>query len=137
MKRPHIKRIYDAVQYCNKLNLKDGYTPCYTVSEIMVIWNKNADGFAKIIAEKTNADIFRIERDVPYSATSKSTKLYGETLNEIRENVNPNLKTYLEDVGLNIDDYDLSGKTIIPFCSMGDGRFEQTISMVAKLTPTV
>lgn len=31
--------------------------------------------------------------------------------------------------------YDLSGKTIIPFCSMGGGRFGQTISAVAKLAP--
>ena len=29
--------------------------------------------------------------------------------------------------------YDFSGKTIIPFCSMGGGRFGQTISAVAKL----
>ncbi len=120
----------------------------------------NTDGFAKMIAEKTNADIFRIERAVPYSATSNSTKLYGEALDEIRANSTPELKTYLEDAGLNIDDYDtillgycnwwasipapvatflshydLSGKTIIPFCSMGGGRFGQTISMTAKLTP--
>jgi hypothetical protein len=31
--------------------------------------------------------------------------------------------------------YDLSGKTIVPFCSMGGGRFGQTISAVAKLAP--
>lgn len=67
---------------------------------------------------------------------------------------------YLEDEGLSIDDYDtillgycnwwasiptpvvtflshydLNGKTIIPFCSMGGGRFGQTISAICKLTP--
>ncbi len=31
--------------------------------------------------------------------------------------------------------YDLSGKNIVPYCSMGGGRFGQTISAVAKLTP--
>lgn len=31
--------------------------------------------------------------------------------------------------------YDMSGKTIAPFCSMGGGRFGQTISAIAKLTP--
>ena len=31
--------------------------------------------------------------------------------------------------------YDMSGKTIIPFCSMGGGRFGQTISAIAKLAP--
>lgn len=62
----------------------------------------NTDGFAKMIAEKTNANIFRIERAVPYSATSNSTRLYGEALDEIRANEVPELKAYLEDVGLNM-----------------------------------
>ena len=30
---------------------------------------------------------------------------------------------------------DFSGKTIVPFCSMGGGRFGQTISAIAKLVP--
>ena len=120
----------------------------------------NTDGFAEIIEEMTNADIFRIERDTPYSATHNSQGLYAEALTEYRENAVPDLKAYLEDNGFNINDYDtillgdcnwwasipapvrsflkyydMSGKTIIPFCSMGGGRFGQTISAVAKLAP--
>ena len=108
----------------------------------------------------TGADIFRIERKEPYSAASNTPVLYGEALNEQRENAMPELKTYLEDSGLNIDDYDtillgfcnwwasipapvvtflnhydLSGKTIVPFCSMGGGRFGQTIGTIAKNAP--
>ena len=30
---------------------------------------------------------------------------------------------------------DFSGKTIVPFCSMGGGRFGQTISAIAKVAP--
>ena len=30
---------------------------------------------------------------------------------------------------------DFSSKTIVPFCSMGGGRFGQTISAIAKLAP--
>ena len=30
---------------------------------------------------------------------------------------------------------DFSGKAIVPFCSMGGGRFGQTISAIAKLAP--
>ncbi len=30
---------------------------------------------------------------------------------------------------------DFGGKTIVPFCSMGGGRFGQTISAIAKLAP--
>ncbi|MCM1228080.1 MAG: SUMF1/EgtB/PvdO family nonheme iron enzyme [Clostridium sp.] len=36
---------YDAIQYCNKLSQKEGYTPCYTVSGTTVTWNKNANGY--------------------------------------------------------------------------------------------
>ena len=120
----------------------------------------NTDGLASIIEEMTGADIFRIERDVPYSATHNSQGLYAEALTEQRENAIPELKTYLEDAGLDINQYDtillgycnwwasipapvrsflthydMDGKTIIPFCSMGGGRFGQTISAVAKLAP--
>ena len=120
----------------------------------------NTEGFADIIEEMTGADIFRIERKEPYSAASNTPVLYGEALNEQRENAMPELKTYLEDSGLNIDDYDtillgfcnwwasipapvvtflnhydLSGKTIVPFCSMGGGRFGQTIGTIAKNAP--
>ncbi|MGN0179426.1 MAG: flavodoxin [Monoglobaceae bacterium] len=120
----------------------------------------NTKGFAEIIKEMTDADIFRIERKTPYSAASNSQTLYAEALNEQRENAVPELKAYLEDVGLDINKYDtillgysnwwasvpapvvsflsrydMSGKTIIPFCSMGGGRFGQSISTVAKLTP--
>jgi sulfatase modifying factor 1 len=120
----------------------------------------NTDGFANIIAEMTGADIFRVERKTPYSATGNSVSLYAEALTEYRENAVPDLNAYLEDAGLDINQYDtillgycnwwasipapirtflthydFSGKTIIPFCSMGGGRFGQTISAVAKLAP--
>ena len=120
----------------------------------------NTEGLAKIIQKKTNADIFRIERKVPYSANYNSVGLYGEALDELRKNAAPDLKNALSDKGLNIDDYDvillgfcnwwasipapvssflkqydLSGKTIIPFASMGGGRFGQCLTAISKLTP--
>lgn len=118
----------------------------------------NTEGLTEIIAEMTGADVFRIERATPYSANHNSQALYGEALKELREYSVPDLKTSLEEAGYNIDDYDtillgycnwwasipapvrsflteydMSGKTIIPYCSMGGGRFGQTISAVAKL----
>lgn len=120
----------------------------------------NTDGLAQIIQELTGADIFRIERAIPYSSTYNSQGLYAEALTEQRENAMPKLKAYLSDMGLDIAQYDtillgycnwwasipapvqsflahydLSSKTIIPFCSMGGGRFGQTISAIAKLAP--
>lgn len=116
----------------------------------------NTDGLAKIIHEMTGYDIFRIERATPYSATYNSQGLYAEALTEYRNQAVPELKAYLP----NLADYDVillgycnwwasipapvrsflmhddfSGKTIVPFCSMGGGRFGQTISAIAKLAP--
>nr|WP_243151828.1 flavodoxin [Clostridium sp. MD294] len=66
----------------------------------------NTDGFAKIIQKVAGADIFRIERVIPYSATHNSQGLYAEALTEQRQNTIPELKLYVEDVGLNINEYD-------------------------------
>ena len=120
----------------------------------------NTQGFAEIIQEITGADMFRIERAETYSATHNSQGLYAEALDEYRSNASPELATYPEDGGYNVEDYDtiilgcsnwwasvpapvrtflehydLSDKTIIPFCSMGGGRFGQIISAMAKLAP--
>ena len=116
----------------------------------------NTDGLAQIIREETGYDLFRIERATPYSATYNSQGLYAEALTEYRENAVPELKAYPQNIG----DYDVillgycnwwafipapvrsflkhadfAGKTIVPFCSMGGGRFGQTISAIAKLAP--
>lgn len=34
-----------------------------------------------------------------------------------------------------LEDYDLTGKTIMPFCSHGGGRFGQSLTAIAKLAP--
>ncbi len=134
-----------------------------TSSKTLIVYfsqTGNTDGLAKIIQQITNADVFRIERAVPYSATHNSQGLYAEALTEQRQYAVPELKTYLEDAGLDINQYDtillgycnwwasipapvrsflmhydFSGKNIIPFCSMGGGRFGQTISAIAKFAP--
>ncbi len=120
----------------------------------------NTQGLAEIIQEITGADMFRIERAEPYSATHNSQGLYAEALDEYRASASPELAAYPEEAGYNVEDYDtiilgcsnwwasipapvrtflehydLSDKTIIPFCSMGGGRFGQIISAMAKLAP--
>jgi len=116
----------------------------------------NTDGLAKIIQQKTGYDMVRIERAVPYSYNYNGAGLYGEALDEYRSNAVPELASYVQ----NLADYDIillgycnwwasipapvrsflmhdsfKGKTIVPFCSMGGGRFGQTISAIAKLCP--
>ena len=115
----------------------------------------NTEGLANLIHEISGADIIRLERKTPYSSSSNGPILYGEALDELRAEAVPELKEYP-----NIDQYDtillgycnwwssipacvrsflkhddFNGKTIIPFCSMGGGRFGQTISAIAKLAP--
>lgn len=34
-----------------------------------------------------------------------------------------------------LEEYDFTGKTIIPFCSHGGGRFGQSLTAIAKLVP--
>ena len=34
-----------------------------------------------------------------------------------------------------LEEYDFSGKTIVPFCSHGGGRFGQSLTAIAKLVP--
>lgn len=105
--------------------------------------------------ETSGVDIFRLERKTSYSSSSNGPILYGEALDELRAEAVPELKAYPD-----IDGYDtillgycnwwssvpasvrsflmhddFSGKTIVPFCSMGGGHFGQTISAIAKLAP--
>lgn len=115
----------------------------------------NTDGLAQIIHEMSGADIFRIERATPYSSSSNGPVLYGEALDELRAEATPAIKEYPDlsrydtillgycnwwssipaSVRTLLTENDLSGKTIVPFCSMGGGHFGQTISAIAKLAP--
>lgn len=103
----------------------------------------------------SGSEIFRLERKTPYSSSSNGPVLYGEALNELRSEAVPELKEYPDisrydtillgycnwwsSIPASVRSFlthdDFSGKTIVPFCSMGGGQFGQTISTVAKLVP--
>ena len=36
---------YDAIAYCNALSEAEGLTPCYTVTDSTVVWDRSADGY--------------------------------------------------------------------------------------------
>ncbi len=115
----------------------------------------NTEGLANLIHEMSGYDIVRLERATPYSSSSNGPVLYGEALDELRAEAVPALKAYpdIEQYDTILLGYcnwwssipasvrsflmhdDFSGKTIVPFCSMGGGRFGQTISAIAKLAP--
>ncbi len=115
----------------------------------------NTEGLANLIHKMSGVDFVRIERATPYSSSSNGPVLYGEALDELRAEATPKIKKYPDlreydtillgycnwwssipaSVRTLLTENDLSGKTIVPFCSMGGGHFGQTISAIAKLAP--
>ncbi|WP_051656848.1 flavodoxin [Butyrivibrio sp. AE3004] len=61
-------------------------------------WSGNTEKIAKRIVAKTGADMFRIERKVPYSE-DYNTCAYREAKEEIEKKIRPEIKTPLPDVG--------------------------------------
>ena len=117
-------------------------------------WSGNTENVAGAIREKTGADIIELNPVEPYSSN------YNEVLDEAQEDMNnderPELANHIENmeqydtillgypnwwatipmpVASFLEEYDFSGKTIIPFCSHGGGGFGQSITDISKLAP--
>lgn len=117
-------------------------------------WGGNTRGIAEEIQRQTGADLFEIEMVTPYSTD------YNTVLDQAQEAQNnqdrPELSTHVENmeqydtillgypnwwasipmpVASFLEEYDFSGKTIVPFCSHGGGRFGQSLTAVTKLVP--
>lgn len=117
-------------------------------------WGGNTKGIAEEIQAQTGADLFEIELVNPYSSD------YNTVLDEAQRDQNaqarPELAVYVENmedydtiilgypnwwasipmpIASFLEEYDFSGKTIIPFCSNGGGRFGQSLTAIAKLAP--
>ena len=117
-------------------------------------WSGNTQGIAQEIQRQTGADIFEI---VPIPAYSDD---YNTVLMEAQRdqhdkarpaiaNPLPSLEDYdvillgypnwwasiPMPIATFLESYDFSGKTILPFCSHGGGRFGQSLTAIAKLAP--
>lgn len=117
-------------------------------------WGGNTRGIAREIQAQTGADIFEISPVDPYSSD------YNTVLMEAQEDqhrqARPELSEHIQDmaeydiillgypnwwasipmpIASFLEEYDFSGKTIIPFCSHGGGRFGQSLTAIAKLAP--
>ncbi|MGM9552570.1 MAG: flavodoxin [Clostridia bacterium] len=115
----------------------------------------NTQYMAYVIAETKNADIFRIEPEIPYPTEHRT--LVDQAAREQDNKARPAIKGSLE----NIDDYDvlflgypnwwgdmpmilytfleqydLSGKTVIPFNTHGGSGFSDTIDTIRTLQPS-
>ena len=117
-------------------------------------WGGNTAGIAEEIQAQTGADLFEITMVEPYS-TDYNTVL-DEAQRDQNEQARPELATHVENmdeydtillgypnwwasipmpVASFLEEYDFSGKTIVPFCSHGGGRFGQSLTAIAKLVP--
>lgn len=111
------------------VNSTDGQTGHNGILIAYFSWGGNTRGIAEAIQGQTGADLFEIECVTPYSSD------YNTVLNQAQRNqhdqARPELSSHVE----NMDEYDFSGKTILPFCSHGGGRFGQSLTAIAKLAP--
>lgn len=117
-------------------------------------WGGNTAGIAEEIQNQTDADLFEITLVNPYS-TDYNTVL-DEAQRDQNEQARPELAAHVENmdeydtillgypnwwasipmpIASFLEEYDFSGKTIIPFCSHGGGRFGQSLTAIAKLAP--
>ena len=117
-------------------------------------WGGNTRGIAEEIRAQTGADLFEIEPVTPYS-TDYNTVL-DEAQRDQNEQARPELRDQVEDmdqydtillgypnwwasipmpIASFLEEYDFTGKTIIPFCSHGGGRFGQSLTAITKLAP--
>ena len=117
-------------------------------------WGGNTRGIAEKIQSQTGAELFEIELVEPYSSD------YNTVLDQAQEDQNkqarPELANHIEDISQYdtiilgypnwwasipmpiasfLEEYDFSGKRILPFCSHGGGRFGQSLTAIAKLAP--
>ena len=118
-----------------------------------VVEEGNTSIIAHMIAEQTGADLFEIKPETPYPTTYQG--LLDVSQQEMRDNARPEIADTVD----NMDDYDtifigypnwwgdmpmivysflesydLSGKTIVPFCTHGGSGLSDTESTIADIT---
>lgn len=109
---------------------------------------------AEIISDTTGGDLFRIETVQEYPGTHEP--LVDQAADEKADSARPELSTHIENLDdydtifigypnwwadmpmplyTFLEEYDFSGKTIIPFNSHGGSRFSNTIETIASYEP--
>lgn len=117
-------------------------------------WGGNTRGIAEEIQRQTGADLFEIQLVEPYS-TDYNTVL-EQAQQDQNEQARPELSTHVENmeqydtiilgypnwwasipmpIASFLEEYDFTGKTILPFCSHGGGGLGQSQTAIAKLVP--
>ena len=152
-----IRLVRSAVSLAGTVTAAEGFKTVPTGGKTLIVffsWSGNTRGVAREIQKQTGADMFEITLVHPYSSN------YNTVLMEAQEDQHKQARPEIKDPPANIDgydtillgypnwwasipmpiatfleSYDFSGKTIIPFCSHGGGRFGQSLTAIAKLAP--
>ncbi len=114
----------------------------------------NTEVVAKMIQEMTGGELFRIDTIIPYPADYTETTEVAQK--ELRENARPTLSSHVENMDMYeviyigypnwwgtipmpvatfLSEYDLSGKTIVPFCTHEGSRLGRSVTDIAKICP--
>jgi flavodoxin len=114
----------------------------------------NTELIAEMIARETGGDLFRITTQKKYAADYDEVVNYARR--EPKEDRRPVLSSHVENmkdydvvfigypiwwytmpmaVYTFVEEYDLSGKTIVPFCTHGGSRLSGTVEELQRLLP--
>lgn len=131
--------------------------PAETVSKSLVVyfsWSGNTRNVAEEIQKQTGSDIFEILPETPYSDDYNTVldAAQEEQRNDARPAISGNIEHVEEydiiyvgypnwwgDMPMILytffDNYDLSGKTIAPFCTSGGSGLSNTVNEIKGLEP--
>ena len=144
------------VTYAENADLPDGVDASASAS--IQVWNGDVTGntgaIARMISEKTGADLFSIQTVEKYPDNYNDTLDQGQE--EQSEGARPELSSQIEDISAYntvflgypnwwgdmpmavysfLDEYDLSGKTVIPFVTSGGSGFSGTLGEIESMEP--
>ena len=134
----------------------DGVDAVSGASRVVVDGNLygNTQYLANLIQERTGGELFKIETVQEYPG--EHDPLVDQAADEQRANVRPELASHIENLDAYdviflgypnwwgdlpmplytfLEEYDFSGKTVIPFNSHGGSRFSGTIDTIKRLQP--
>lgn len=146
--------VRSALSHYESIGDRDNYSDVDAVASASVVAPGNTAKMAQWIQEYVGGDLFPIVVTEPYP--DNYDDCMDRAANEKAENARPELKNHVADVSQYdtiflgfpnwwstapmavmsfIDENDLSGKTVIPFCAHGTGGIARSVKDVTDLLP--